>query len=185
LISSPAHPQGYDRDRGKKTARDVLGGAITFQYTALAGGIGSFFYEESVTFDTKAMFVPIQFHGVGLPFIKSGTSTGLGVEVHPGSVSFDENGFINVRQVDYRLWSITRMPVSAIPWSKLRSGTPSRTFVGTDILLDEGGEDYTEAFEARFVIGGDLGVIGPGNLVLEVYSFQRDIPIAFAVFYGF
>ncbi len=183
LLSSFAFTQGYDRDRGRVKAKAVAGDFVTFQYTAIAGGIGSFFSEEAITFDTKALFIPIQFHGVGLPFIKQGTSTGVALELHPTSVAYGSSGpFFGS---DYRLWSITRMPISAVPLSKLQSGTPSRTFLGADILIDEGGEDYTGEFEVRFVIGGDLGVLGPGNIVLEIYSFQKDIPIAFAIFYGF
>jgi hypothetical protein len=141
-----------------------------------------------VTFSTDALYVPIQFHGVGLPFIKEGTSTGIAVEIHPSKLLSFEDGGVRVQQIgqlDYRLWSITRVPISAIPWGRLQSGSVARMFSGVDMLIDEGGKDFTEGFDVRMVIGGDLGVLGPGNLVVEIYSFQQDVPIAFSLLYGF
>jgi hypothetical protein len=185
LIPSLMFGQGYDRNRGRVVTEEEEG-AITFQFDAFAFGVGSFFAEEGTTFSVDALFVPIQLHGVGIPFIKSGTSTGIAIEFHPATLTFGQGGNPQLNQLDYRLWSVSRVPLSAIPWSKLQSGTPSRMFAGTDLLINEGGpDDYTGGFDARFVIGGDLGIIWKGNMVIEIYSLQRDIPIAFALFWGF
>jgi hypothetical protein len=191
LLVFPARAigQGYDRDRGRvdAEAREKKG-AIAFQISSIAVGFGSFFDQESVTFSTDALYLPIQLHGVGLPFIKEGTSTGISVEVHPAklfTVTEDGVRLQQFGQLDYRLWSITRVPISAIPWGRLQSGTMSRVFSGVDLLIDEGGEDFTKGFDQRMVLGGDLGVLGPGNFVAEIYMFQQDVPIAFSIFYGF
>ena len=131
----------------------------------------------------------VQWHGIELPFLEDGTSTGLSFEGHPAKLieKVIEGGrFLAIEDVDYRIWSTTRVPVSAIPIKALQDGTPGRMFTGVDVLLVEGGPlDWTEDFDARLVIGGDLGVLGPGNLVFELYMLQKDVPIAFSIFYGF
>ena len=129
-------------------------------------------------------------YGISYPsFIKEGTSTGITFEGHPGKVFTKaiEGGYEQLLEnVDWRLWSTTRIPISAMPIRALQSGSVSRMFAGTDLLIAEGGpEDFTGDFDARFVFGGELGILGPGNTVFEIYMFQQDVPIAFALFYGF
>jgi hypothetical protein len=58
--------------------------------------------------------------------------------------------------------------------------------MGTDLLIAEGGpEDYMGDFDARFVVGGDLGRVGPGHIVVEIYALEDNVPISFSFFYGF
>lgn len=194
LLPTLASAQGYDRNRGRTGA---LGAEeedkpiIRLQITRWAFGVGSFFDQEAVTFSTEALYGAVQLHAIGFPGLKEGTSTGIVIEAHPGrliSKTIDDGLRIQsiVDDVDYRVWSVNRVPISAIPIDALQSGILSRTFVGTDLLLYEGGpRDYTGDFEARFVIGGDLGVLGPGNVIVEIYMLQQDVPIAFSIFYGF
>lgn len=177
--------QGYDhgRDREKKEAEEVKVPLIDLQIERIAVGVGTIIPDAGFSFD--AVYVPVQMHGIGLPFIRQGTSTGITVEFHPASVHF-ANGRPVIEQIDYRIWSTTRVPISAIPIRALESGSVTRMFIGTDLLLDEGGpDDFTGGFDQRMAIGGDLGIIGPGNLVIEAYLFQNNIPFAVNALYGF
>ncbi len=191
LVPSLLLAQGYDKNRGREKAEDeaVKVPIIELQLERIALGFGSFFDNENVTFSTDALYLSVQLHGIALPFIKEGTSTGITFEGHPGKVFTKaiEGGYEQLLEnVDWRLWSTTRIPISAMPIRALQSGSLSRMFAGTDLLIAEGGpEDFTGDFDARFVFGGDLGLLGPGNTVFEIYMFQQDVPIAFAIFYGF
>lgn len=207
LLGRDVLGQGYSKERGRKTPQAIAEDAKTrspvrIQATRWAVGVGSFFDQESVTFSTDALYMAIQWHGVGLPFVEDGTSTGLMLEggwslgtatraLNPSTIiteNFEASDFRlqHTENVDYRIWSMSRVPVSVIPIGALQNGTPGRMYTGVDVLLAEGGPvDRTNGFDARFVIGGDLGIIGVGNLVFEIYSLQQDVPIAFAVFYGF
>lgn len=190
LFSTIALGQGYDRNRGKTTARMNPDAKAQFQVDAFSFGAGTFFGDTGISFSAESLFVELQFHGVALPFIKTGTSTGIALEGHLAKM-FGRNTWKNLQtlqfsEMSWRIWSITRVPLSAVPVKSLQSGTPSRVFAGTDLLVAEGGPvDYTGGFDARFVLGGDLGVIGPGNLVLEVYMFEQNKPVYFAMIYGF
>ena len=190
LLLALAFGQGYDKRRGRPHKQDEERGKVRLQLTTWGVGFGSFFDEESVTFSSKALYGTIQLHGIGLPVVKEGTSTGIAVEIHPAklitSVTKGDFRVQNINAMDMRLWSITRVPMSAIPLKVFQSGTLSRTFSGFDALIHEqGSDDFTGDFDARLVLGGDLGVLGPGNVVAEIYMFQQDVPIAFAIFYGF
>lgn len=190
LFSSVALGQGYDRNRGKKAARTNPDVNIQFQVDAFSFGAGTFFSDTGIVFSSESLFVELQFHGLALPFIKQGTSTGIALEGHLakmfGRSVWDNHQTLQFSEMSWRIWSITRIPLSAVPIKSLQSGTPSRVFAGTDLLIAEGGpSDYTGGFDARFVMGGDLGVIGPGNLVLEVYTFEKNKPVYFALIYGF
>lgn len=186
MLSSTSFGQGYDKSRGRPEA-EKSDAKIQIQVERIALGIGAFFNQPNLS--TDALFASVQLHGVGLPFIREGTSTGIVVEGHVTKIFTETVGdavLQSFETMDWRLWSMTRVPVSAIPIRALQSGTPSRMFVGTDILLTEGGIfDWTDEFDARFVVGGDLGVLGPGNLVVEVYMFQQNIPVAVMGIYGF
>ena len=190
LLPAIAFGQGYDKQRGRVQARaDEKRPVVRLQIKQWAVGFGSFFDQEAVTFSTKALYGAVQLHGIGFPALKEGTSTGIVIEGHPARL-FAETSEGGVRlqaldNVDFRLWSINRVPMSAIPLKIFQSGTMSRIFSGGDILLyEQGPEDWTGEHDTRMVLGGDLGVLGPGNVVVEIYMFQKDIPIAFAVFYG-
>lgn len=180
--------QGYDKRRGRPQKQDVDDSKIKLQITSWSVGFGSFFDQESVTFSAKALYGTIQLHGVGFPVLKEGTSTGISADIHPSSIVTETDGDIRVQSfnsMDLRLWSVTRVPVSAVPLKIFQTGMLSRVFSGVDALIYEQGSDFTGDFDARMVVGGDLGVLGPGNVVAEIYMFQQDIPIAFAIFYGF
>ncbi len=210
MIGRDAHGQGYSKERGReKPQEDVAAAqavekrsAVRIQTKRWAVGFGSFFDQESTTFSAEALYMSIQWHGVGLPFVEEGTSTGLMLEggwslgaatvaLNPSTVVTEEFEDSDVRlqvveNVDYRIWSMTRVPISVIPIRALQSGASGRMYSGLDVLIAEGGAvDRTEGFESRFVLGGDLGIVGVGNLIFEVYALQQDVPIAFAVFYGF
>jgi len=59
-------------------------------------------------------------------------------------------------------------------------------FSGVDALIAEGGpDDFTGDFDARFVMGGDFGKVGPGNIVVELIMFQEYVPVSFVVLYSF
>ena len=124
-----------------------------------------------------------------MPFIREGTSTGIAIEGHITKIFTENIDGVNVysfETMDWRVWSITRIPLGAIPIRALKSGTPARMFLIADVLLAEGGPvDWTDGFNVRAGFGGDLGVVGPGNLVFEVYTFQPDIPVAVTLGYGF
>lgn len=198
LASSSLFAQGYDKNRGRDSVEKEE--SIRFQFKSLAFGFGSFFDNEAITFSKDALYGAIQWHGIGLPIIEEGSSTGILLEGHVGQIlGQEEFGYSmrvqDLRTVDYRIWSMTRVPISAIPFNIFKKGVVSRMYSGTDILLTEGGTDillaeegeidYTKDFNVRLVFGGDLGVIGPGNMTFEIYSFQKNQPIAFAIFYGF
>lgn len=183
--------QGYDKDRGRDVEAEDEKPKVEFNLGRIALGVGSFFDTEAITFSTDALYFSVQWHGFEFPILKEGTSTGIMIEGHVAKLFTEdfEDGdvrFQYLEHLDYRIWSCNRVPINAIPIEKLQSGSISRMYAGTDLLIAEGGpDDFTGDFDARFVFGGDLGVIGPGNLVVEIYSFQQDIPIAFGIFYGF
>jgi hypothetical protein len=186
LFPALAWSQGY-----ATRAPDVEPGKIELQPLSIALGCGSFFDRANVTFSSKAMYGALQWHGVGFPALADGTSTGLAIEGHPATLFSEdfEAGEIRVQAleaVDYRVWSTTRIPISAIPIARLQSGVVANMFSGVDALLAEGGpDDFTGDFDARLVVGGDFGGLGPGRVVLEIYMFQRNVPVSFALFYGF
>ena len=186
MLSTTSFAQGYDKSRGRPEAEPAEGN-FDLQLERITIGIGAFLNQPSLSGDM--LFGSIQLHGVGLPFIREGTSTGIAFEGHITKI-FTENidGLIvqSFETMDWRVWSITRVPMAAIPIRALKSGTPARMFLIADVLLAEGGPvDWTDGFDARIGFGGDLGILGPGNLVIEVYMFQRDIPIAVGFSYGF
>ena len=181
--------QGYDKNRGRAQKQDQeKASAVRLQLTAWGIGFGSFFDEESITFSAKALYGTVQLHGVGFPALQEGTSTGIAIEGHPARLFSQAGGDFKLQvleNVDFRVWSINRVPVSAIPINIFQSGTLSRVFSGVDVLLyEQGPGDWTGEHDVRLVLGGDLGVLGPGNIVAEIYMFQQGIPIAFAISYG-
>lgn len=189
LVPVMAWGQGYDKNRGRKTAQDDK--AVQLNIEGLAIGFGSFFDNEGVTFSREALYATIQYHAVGFNFIKEGMSTGFQFEGQVGRLFTqnltDENGRVQfLDNFSYRFWSVTRVPISAIPIGRLQGGSLGRMFTGIDLLITEDGpEDFTGDFDKRFVIGGDLGKLGPGNIVVEIYSLLKNVPISFVIFYGF
>ena len=186
MLSAPAFGQGYDKNRGRPEAEKIDDARFDLQLERIAVGFGAFLNQTSLS--TDMLFGAIQLHGIGLPFIREGTSTGIALEGHITKIFTEQIDGVTVQSfetMDWRVWSITRVPVSAIPVKALQSGTPARMFLIADVLIAEGGPvDWTDGFEFRGGFGGDLGIIGPGNLVIEVYS-QRDIPVAVGLVYGF
>jgi hypothetical protein len=156
---------------------------IRAEPTQISVGGGSMLAEENMTFSWEAAFGAIHWHGVEL-FGRNGT-TGVGVEIHPAAVlSFSEG---NIRlsqmdQVDWRLWSLNRVKVSAL---QLPGEIWEKMYLGSDFLIYEGGStDYTGDFTARFVFGVKEKA-GPGWLDFEFYMFEKYRPISFAVFYRY
>lgn len=162
---------------------------IKFQGTEFSIGFGSFFDRASVTFSKKAMYGVLQWHGVGFPALKEGTSTGIAIEGHPSTLlskTTDGVRLQSLEAVDYRVWSISRVPISALPIARLQSGALSHMFSGVDALLAEGGpDDFTGDFDVRIVMGGHFGKIGPGKITVELYMFQDNVPVSFVISYGF
>jgi len=179
--------QGYDKTRGRPEAEKVSDAKIEIQIDRVTASFGAFLNQPN--FSTNMLFGSIQLHGVGLPFIREGASTGVAFEGHITKIFTENIGNVTIQSfetVDWRVWSITRIPLGVIPIKALKSGTPARMFLIADVLVAEGGPvDWTDEFSVRAGFGGDLGVIGPGNLVIEVYTFQRGIPIAVTLGYGF
>lgn len=186
MLSATSFAQGYDKTRARPEAEPAEG-IIDLQLERISIGIGAFLNQPSLSGDM--LFGSIQLHGIGLPFIREGTSTGIALEGHITKIFTENIEGVTVQSfetMDWRVWSITRVPMSAIPIKALKSGTPGRMFLIADVLLAEGGPvDWTDGFEARVGFGGDLGILGPGNLVIEVYMFQQGIPFAVELGYGF
>lgn len=186
MLSAPSFGQGYDKTRARPEA-EAAKGKIDLQIERISLGIGAFLNQPSLSGDM--LFGSIQLHGIGLPFIRAGTSTGIAFEGHITKIFTENIDNVTVQSfetMDWRIWSITRVPIGAIPIRALKSGTPARMFFIADVLLAEGGPvDWTDGFEVRAGFGGDLGILGPGNLVIEVYVFQKDIPVAVNFGYGF
>lgn len=184
LLPAFAYAQGYDKSRGRPLTYDDDAN-VRFEVERISVGVGSFLGLMS----WNKVFASIQWHGVQLPVLKQGTSTGISVEGHVANIWTEDIDDVTrvqgIEDVDFRIWSTTRVPISAVPIGALQSGTPSRMWTGTDILIHEEGKDWTGDFQARLVIGGDAGVLGPGNITFEVYMFQPNVPVAFAMFYSY
>lgn len=153
--------------------------AVGFNIKDLSIGGGSMLGEENLTFSWDGAFAAVHWHGV--TFASENGTTGLGVELHPAAVvSIFENG-VNaqlVDTVDYRLWSLNRLKVSAL---QIPGDIWESMYLGSDLLVAEGGSlDYTGDFTARFVYG-----IREGPIQLEIYMFEKYRPISFAFFYRF
>lgn len=164
--------------------------AVELNLKGLAVGFGSFFDDESVTFSTTAMYAAVQYHAVGFGFVEDGLSTGFQFESRVGRLNTIDlaNGRLQfLDNFQYRFWSITRVPVSAIPIAALDTGILGNMFTGVDFVLTERivEDDPFKGRDKRLVVGGDLGKLGIGHIVLEIYSLQDNVPISFAVFYGF
>lgn len=186
ILPALSFAQGY-----ATRASDTDKPKLELQPTSIALGFGSFFDRANVMFSTKAMYGVLQWHGVGFPALADGTSTGIAIEGHPATLFSEdlESGEIRVQSleaVDYRIWSTTRVPISAIPIARLQSGVVAHMFVGGDALLAEGGpDDFTGEFDARAVVGGNFGGLGPVQIVVDIYLFQRNVPVSFVVLVGF
>lgn len=126
-----------------------------------AFGTGSAFGEETQTFDRDSVFAAAHVDGYDIPFADGG-STGVGIEA----------GFPTIGGVSYQLFSINRANVPGV----------SGLYGGMDFKFGQGNDlsSYDWDYDARIVVGYNLGTIGPGTLNLEVYSLEDGRPIAWA-----
>lgn len=113
-----------------------------------AVGGGSMFGEESTTFSLDAAFAAVHWNGIAL---FGEASTGVGIEIHPATIISDGNMVQFLDNVDWRLWSLNRIEMSAL---QLPGEIWELMYLGSDLLVAEGGgNDYTGGFDARFVYG--------------------------------
>ena len=130
-----------------------------------------------------AVFAAVQWHGVQL--FADNMTTGVGIEIHPAAVFSYKEGqtltqFVDV--VDWRLWSLNRMKMSAL---QLPGEVWESIYIGSDLLIEEGGStDFTGGFTARMVFGVQEEA-GPGWIDLEIYMFEKYRPVSFSVFYRY
>jgi len=142
-------------------------------------GGGSYFGEETETFDGDALFLAAQWHGFDVPNGTQSldTSSGIALEIGKSSRRSNESSVrpssgrrpqLSQRATDevvIRVWSINR-----VKKGKLIGGFDMK-------LIDEGGFD----FDKRVVAGYQLH----RNVVFEVYSLEEDRPIAWSFMYSF
>lgn len=140
-----------------------------------AVGGGSMFGEESDLFSFDSAFASVQWNGIALfgPI----ASTGIGVELHPASILSDGDSVQSIGNADWRFWSLNRLEMSAL---QLPGEFWDDMYLGGDLLLAEGGTDYSGDFSARFVYG-----LREGPVQFEVYMFEKYRPISFAFMYRF
>lgn len=157
--------------------------SIRVEPSQVSLGLGSVFADESMTFSWEAFFGAIHWHGVEI--MNRQITSGVGLEIHPAAVFSSSKDNISIQQfeaVDFRVWSINRLDMSALQipgdiWEKL--------YVGSDFLIAEGGStDFTGDFSARFVFGAQEKA-GPGWIDLEIYMFEKYRPISFAILYRY
>lgn len=150
--------------------------------TQISIGGGSMFGDEGMTFSWDGVFGAIHWHGVKIA--DGNMTSGVGIEIHPATVLSFSDGNIHIQQmgdVDLRVWQLNRLKMSVfqIPgeiWDEM--------YIGTDLLILEGGEDYTGDFTARLVYGVQEKA-GPGWIDLEIYMFEKYRPISFAILYRY
>lgn len=150
--------------------------------TQISVGAGSMFGDEEMTFSWDGFFGAIHWHGVE---IANGEMTsGVGIEIHPATVISFSDGSTHIHQigdVDFRVWSLNRLKMSAL---QIPGEIWEEMYIGTDLLLIEGGTDHTGDFTARLVFGVQEKA-GPGWIDLEIYMFEKYRPISFAMFYRY
>jgi hypothetical protein len=141
-------------------------------------GGGSMFGDEAMTFSWDAAFFAVHWQGIT---VTDAARTGLGVEIHPATVVSSFEDGVNVQAidtVDWRLWSLNRVKMSAL---QIPGEVWESMYLGGDLLLAEGGGfDFTGDFSARFVYG-----VREGPIQLELYMFEKYRPISFAMMYRF
>jgi hypothetical protein len=129
------------------------------------------------------VFGSIQWHGVQM--FADNVTSGVCIEVHPAAVlSFSEDNtrIQQVSNVDWRIWSTTRMKMSAL---KIPGDIWESMFLGTDLLVQEGGSnDWTGGFTARLVYGVREKA-GPGWVWVDIYMFNEYQPVSVAAGYRY
>lgn len=156
---------------------------IRVEPTQISVGGGAMIGDNGIIASWDSAFAAIHWHGVEM--FAANVTSGVGIEIHPAAVvsGWEEGVFVQaIDQVDWRIWSLNRVKVSAlqIPGSIWES-----MFIGTDLLIQEGGsKDHTGAFTARLAFGVKEKA-GPGWIDLEIYMFEKYRPVSFALFYRY
>jgi hypothetical protein len=156
---------------------------IHIEPTQISIGGGAMIGDNGIIASWDSAFATVQWHGVSM--FADNVTTGIGVEIHPAAVwSETQDGFRlqYVEDVDWRLWSMNRVKMSAL---QIPGGVWESMFIGTDLLIQEGGStDFTGDFHARLVYGVKEKA-GPGWVELEIYMFEKYRPVSFAVLYRY
>lgn len=123
--------------------------------------------EDEAVFQADSIFGALHWNGLKLP--GPNTSTGLGVEFHPGTLSITEDAEGNtVANVDYRLWSLNRV------------SCPGATYCIADMKIGEGGEGgWRNDFDLRTGIGIEFAKWGTSRWATEIYFLEDDRPVSF------
>lgn len=156
---------------------------IRVEPSEISLGGGAMIGENGIIASWDSAFAAIQWRGVQM--FADNFVSGVALEVHPAAVlSFKEgNALVQyIEQVDFRVWSMNRVTMSALP---LPGEIWESMFIGTDLLVYEGGsKDHTGDFSARLVFGVQEKA-GPGFIDLEIYMFEKYRPVSFAMFYRY
>jgi hypothetical protein len=152
--------------------------AVPYQ---IAVGGGAIIGDNGIIASWDSAFATVQWHGIQL--FEDNVSTGLGIELHPASVisvTEDKVRISSIDAVDARVWSMNRVKMSV---TQLPGSIWDLMYAGTDLLIYEiGSKDYTGDFDARLVYGVK-DKVGPGEVVLEIYMFEKYRPVSFAALY--
>lgn len=156
---------------------------IRVEPSEISIGGGAMIGENGIIASWDSAFAAIQWRGIQM--FADNFVSGVGLEVHPAAVFSVKDGNVLVQafdQVDFRVWSLNRVKMSA---TQLPGSVWESMFIGTDLLLYEGGStDFTGDFDMRLVYGVQEQA-GPGFIDLEIYMFERYRPVSFAVFYRY
>ena len=156
---------------------------IRVEPTQISVGGGAMIGDDFIITSWDSAFASIQWHGVSM--FDADLTSGVGLEIHPAAVlSFQEDGIRMqaIDQVDFRVWSLNRLKMSAL---QLPGPIWDSMFIGTDLLVYEGGStDHTGDFTARLVYGVREKA-GPGWIELELYMFEKYRPVSFALLYKY
>jgi hypothetical protein len=164
-------------------AQPVQAQTIKVEPTQISVGGGAMLGDNGIIASWDSAFAAVQWHGVAM--FSQNVTTGVGIEIHPAAVlSMNEDGvFVQaIDQVDWRLWSMNRVKMSAL---QIPGQLWESMFVGTDLLIREGGStDFTGGFSARLVYGVKEKA-GPGWIEMEIYMFEKYRPVSFAFLYRY
>lgn len=138
--------------------------AVAMDFAAGAGFL--FAGEEEAVFDAKALYGAFHWNGLQLP--GPNVSTGIGVEIHPSTIT--TNG--STVNFAYRVWSLNRMDC------------PMSLFCGADLKIGEAaGPDggWRTDFDMRIVTGVRVANYSKAEINLELYFLEDDRPVSAAV----
>lgn len=153
-------------------------------------GFGSIFGEESDVFSKDALYMALHWNGISFQALDADTTTGIGIEIHPASLI---NGG-ELMNVDYRIWSLTRVSLKSTKIKALQQGPGSKLYIISDFLIGEGGgpgepggppRGFEAQFDWRGGFGAFLGKAGPGRIFADIYLAQDSLPIAWLIGYRF